>query len=191
MTHLELAAEAARINNKADRRRRFTWDSIDKELLDLYKDQPGFYIRHAAKSRLTKRRGQHYTVQDALAVAELLRISKDKLPFVTNQQGVSRDQWWRHGLAFLRENMDPTGVYAETGELITARIQAGRLVLYPKRGVVVVSGVKQSNVEFAEIVTWIDHSVTGEIFNVNNLTQEDIDALAHVATYDGEKLTRL
>ncbi len=185
-----LAQELDAINARANRRNQF--DSFEKDMLDTLARYPAeTFIRDPEKSRLKVKRGTYYTYQDAIQVRDVLLASRGKLPFVTNRTQASSPQWWRQGLAFLRENLDRDLTYSVLSKGVSPYYEAGFFRLKARGHREPITGVKQTNVEFSDIIKWLDTAEPGATFFVNNLSQEDIDALANVAAYDGEKLTRL
>jgi len=187
----ELAANLIAINKKARPRNKHHHAEFSAECMRELAKHPGVFLKDQHKSRLTISRGSYYNYETALAIITLLENSRNKLPFVTTNENSSSPQWWRQGLAFVKENLDASGKYAELGKYIMPKFEAGRLKLFPRRSQQSVAGVMQNNVEFSTIVKWLDDANTGDTFMVNSLTDEDAEAIAQLASYDGEKLTRL
>lgn len=139
-----------------------TKEKIDNQLYDLQDRlrkiivESGGYIRQPEKSRFTCIRGEYYCHRAAVEVRDLIDRGVEDEILPTRLTASSAIQYFRHGLAYLVENLDPTGKYSEWEELYSFAKRGGDVKVQRKNRVLSVASPMMTELNWQlQIVEWM------------------------------------
>ncbi len=128
---------------------------LNEKLCAAY-EADGFTIRHQAKLRFTAHRGLYYNQKAAEEVKSLIATSNEGDVVGARLTTSSALQYLRLGLAFLCENMDPTGEYNEWDNNFSFAKRGGDVKILRKNAVVGIKTPVVKNLNWQlKIIEWM------------------------------------